>query len=142
MRFLKRNSYIILLILLVFLLLASCDLNKKQAYYADKNNYITVIGTVSYIKEDENQSVLYIGVDDMSVELSDNCFKVVGENLTCIYENIYNKPIQIGDTLVFTTAPRYFGDGYIMPIVSITRGNTVLLEFDEGVENLLNWLDS
>ena len=40
----------------------------------------------------------------------------------------------------FMTAPRYFGDGYIMPIVEISVDGEELLSFEEGYENLLEWL--
>ena len=32
---------------------------------------------------------------------------------------------------------KYFGDGYSMPIVSISVNGEVLLSFDEGFENLM-----
>ena len=37
----------------------------------------------------------------------------------------------------FVSAPEYFGDGYVMPIVSLSIGDTCYLEFDEGLNNLL-----
>lgn len=125
-----------------FLMFASCDIKKEYEYYADNNNYISVVGTVSSINQAEDQSVLYLEFDNMSIQLSDNIFKVVGNNLSILQDNLNGKELQIGDTLAFVTAPRYFGDGYVMPIVSIKRDDLVLLEFEEGVNNFLRWIDS
>ena len=52
----------------------------------------------------------------------------------------YPAEIQLGTTVSFMTAPRYFGDGYIMPIVEISVDGEELLSFEEGYENLLEWL--
>jgi hypothetical protein len=56
--------------------------------------------------------------------LSDNCFKLVGENLRTVQKNLDGKDFKLGDQLEFVTAPRYFGDGYVMPIVSLVYGET------------------
>ena len=38
------------------------------------------------------------------------------------------------------TAPKCFGDGYVMPIVAVSVDGEVLLEFEEGFENFLEHL--
>lgn len=142
MKFNKNYCIAIVLTLISLLLFASCDSKKKYNYYADKDNYISVVGTVSYIKQSEDAAILYLEFDNMSVQLSDNFFKVVGDNYIILQECMMSSGIHLGDQLEFVTAPRYFGDGYVMPIVSICREETVLLELQDGVENLLRWLDS
>ena len=69
----------VLLLFMIALTLISCGQKKTLAYYADTDNYITVTGTVSYAKLSEDASSLYLAFDDMSLQLSDNCFKVVGK---------------------------------------------------------------
>ena len=44
------------------------------------------------------------------------------------------------DEVVFITAPRHFGDGYVMPIVAISINGESLLDFNDGYANLMNWL--
>lgn len=127
------------LILLVAVLIVSCDAKEMYKYYADRDNYIRVTGTVSHVCPSEEFDALVIAFADMSVKLSDNNFKIVGGNWDIVQN--YDE-IQIGDRLEFVTAPRYFGDGYVMPIVSLKKDETTLLEFEVGVENLLNWLAS
>ena len=50
--------------------------------------------------------------------------------------------IKIGDRVVFSSAQRYFGDGYVMPIVQLDVNGEELLSFEEGYHNLLSWLKS
>lgn len=56
-------------------------------------------------------------------------------------KNNIDEQIKIGDTIQFVTAPKYFGDGYVMPIVAISVDGEVLLEFEEGYANFLKWLE-
>ena len=142
MKCLKTYLVTILLVTLIILLFAACGSKKLYNYYSDKDNYISLTGTVSYINYSEDNDALYLEFDDMSIQLSDNYFKVVGNNLNILHENLNGGKIQIGDSIIFMTAPRYFGDGYVMPIVSATRDDTVLLSFEQGIENLLSWIDS
>ena len=71
----------------------------------------------------------------------DNSFKIVGENLLIVRQNGIDEKLEIGDQVTFVTAPRYFGDGYVMPIVEITVNEEELLSFEDGFANFLKWLD-
>lgn len=133
---------IVIIISLAFLMLVSCDRKEMIEYYAEKDNYVTITGTVSHVKLSEDSSALYLAFDDMSKQLSDNNFKVIGDNLIIVQDRLGDGTIQPGDKLVFITAPRYFGDGYVMPIVSIKKDGVELLSFEDGVNNLLAWLDT
>lgn len=133
--------YIAIIVSVAFLTLVSCDTKEMIEYYAEKSNYVSITGTVSYVKLSEDSSALYLAFDDMSRQLSDNCFKVIGNNLIILQDSLGEVKIQLGDKLEFITAPRYFGDGYVMPIVSIQKDGVELLSFEDGVNNLLAWLD-
>ena len=76
----------------------------------------------------------------MDEKLDDNCFKIVDENYSVIVRNGAKDSFEIGQQVTFTTAPKYFGNGYVMPIVKLSIDNEVLLDFETGYENLLNWL--
>lgn len=125
-------------IMLIFL--CSCDSHEKIKYYSQKENYISVIGTVSNIKYNENSAALYVDFSELSPVLDDTCFKIVGENLEILKTKKIDDKLRIGEQITFITAPKYFGDGYIMPIVAIAICGESLLDFDEGYNNLLNWL--
>lgn len=76
----------------------------------------------------------------MSLQLSDNCFKVVGNNLKSLQKELGDDMIKVGDQIEFVTAPKYFGDGYVMPIVAMKRDSVELLSYDDGVRELIVWL--
>ena len=128
-----------LCILLAFL--CSCQSHQdKIRYYSEKENYISVTGIVQHIKYSEDSSELYIGFSELSPVLDDDCFKIVGNNLKIVQNSKIDEKLKIDDEISFITAPKYYGDGYVMPIVAITINGEELLEFDEGYENLIDWL--
>ena len=52
----------------------------------------------------------------------------------------YDEHIQVGKTATFVTAAKYYGNGYVMPIVSLSIDNQHILEYEIGFPSLLNWL--
>ena len=138
----KKIRLSAMFLLAVSFLMVSCSSRKEYMYYADRENYICITGTVCHVLLSENETELFIAFDNMSCQLSDNCFKLAGENLRTVQKNLDGKDLALGDQLEFITAPRYFGDGYVMPIVSLVYGETELLAFEEGVDNLLTWINS
>jgi len=125
-------------VMLVFF--CSCQSSEKVRYYSQKGNYISVTGTVSSIKYNEDSTVLYIDFSELYPVLDDVCFKIVGENLKIAQANKIDDKLKIGEQVTFITAPKYFGDGYVMPIVAISISRENLLEFEDGYRNLLDWL--
>ena len=113
---------------------------KLVKYYSQKEKYITVTGTVSHIKYNDDDSELYIGFSELDPILNDTSFKIVGDNLKIVRSNHIDDKLVLGAKVSFVTAPKYFGDGYVMPIVSITIDEDNLLEFEDGYHNLLDWL--
>ena len=138
----KRNSLpkSIMIIISICILLCSCNSVGRIEYYTQKENYISVTGTISSIKYNEEATALYIDFSDLSPVLDDTCFKIVGKNLETVKSNRIDDKLKIGEQIIFITAPKYFGDGYVMPIVSISISGENLLGFEEGYENLIDWL--
>ena len=136
----KRAALAIsLLCLLVFS--TSCTARKMKDYYSQKSNYVNATGIVTHISYNEDRSALYLGFSDLNPQFDDNSFKIVGDNLPIVQQHGIDEKIEIGDQVDFITASRYFGDGYVMPIVEISINEEELLSFEEGVPNLLKWLD-
>ena len=117
--------------------MTGCLKRKQREYYHVQDNYVSVTGTVCHMQYNDEETALHLAFEDMSVEFSDNNFKLEGENLTLVRERGIDEKIAIGDTVTFVSAPRYVGDGYDMPIVAMETADTVLLAFDEGYENLM-----
>ena len=130
----------LLSILCITVCLSACSLEKERQYYSEPDNYITATGTVTHIKYNEEKDALYLGLEQMSYKFSDNSFKIVGKNLIIAQENGLDQKLQEGKQIEFISAPRYFGDGYVMPIVGLTVDGEVLLTFEQGYSNWLEWL--
>lgn len=131
----------ILIVICAFVLLSACDSKNKLDYYSQKDNYVNVVGTVTYIHYNEHYDALYFNFSDLNQKFDDSCFKIVGDNLSIALDNGIDQKIGVGSQVEFITAPKYFGDGYVMPIVSISVEGEVLLKFEEGFSNLLKWLE-
>jgi hypothetical protein len=110
-----------------------------REYYSDKDNYVVATGVVKHIKY--YNGALYLGFSNLEPHMSDNSFKSVGENLVTVQTNGIDNKLKMGDHIEFVTAPEYFGDGYVMPIVEITVNGEKLLDFEEGFVNLHKWLE-
>ena len=130
----------IFLILFLLMNLTSCFKYEARIYYRDKDNYVNATGVVSHMKYSEEGTALYFGFDNLSPKFDDNAFKIEGDNLKVVQDNGIDEKIKIGDEVSFMSAPKYFGDGYIMPIMAISIGDDVLLEFEQGYENYMNFL--
>ncbi len=139
-RMIFKNITIILCTLCLFIHLTSCIAPGKLAYYSDTKNYVSAVGTITHIAYNKDSTELYLGFSELNPTFDDTCFKIVGNNLSIVQSRGIDDKIKIGDRIEFVTAPKYFGDGYVMPIVALTVKGESLLEFEDGYTNLLNWL--
>lgn len=137
---LQKLLVIITTTCVILMVLCSCNSSERIKYYSQTGNYISITGTVSSVKYSKDYKVLYIDLSESSPVLDDTCFKIVGENLTIVQTNGIDDKLKLGEQVTITTAPKYFGDGYVMPIVAISIGGEKLLDFNEGYNNFLDWL--
>ena len=131
----------IILLLNIMVFFNSCTKQIMNEYYSQKSNYVNASGIVAHISYNNDKSALYLGFSDLNPRFDDDSFKIVGDNLLIAQNNGVDKKIRIGDRVDFITAPRYFGDGYVFPIVGLSINNDELLNFENGFYNLLKWLD-
>ena len=122
-------------------LLTSCLSIRYRIYYPVKDNYIEVSGVVIHMKYSDDHTELCIAFSDMDRKLDDRSFEIVGENLRTVEKNGIDDKIKIGDRVTFVTAPKYFWDGYVMPIVAISANGESLLDFDEGFKNFMDYMN-
>ena len=132
----KRFSALILCVMFLFTGCTEVDVQ----YYADRSNYVTVTGTVSHIQYDDDVTALYIGIEECPEGFSDTAFKLVGDGLSAAQKNGIDDALQLGSEITLIAAPRYFGDGYVVPLAAIEVDGAWFLEFDEGYTALMNWL--
>lgn len=139
----KTYNKILLSLILIFctLFATSCanSSNQKIKYYSNSENYVEVTGTINYVLFDDENEILYLGFSDLSEKFDDDCFKIVENNYSIILSGAEER-IQVGKTATFVTAPKYFGDGYVMPIVALSIDDCRLLEYEIGIKNFLDWL--
>lgn len=132
-----RYILVMSLVTACMICLTSCYQRREHEYYANENNFITVTAQVYFINED-NENAVYLAFSNLPEDFSDDCFKIIRENWEIIRQNGGDECLQIGDEVTFVTAPRYFGDGYVMPIVAVTCNGECLLEYEQGYENLIS----
>lgn len=126
-------------ITLLVVLLSGCNIsNQKLAKkmiekYSDNQNYVTLTGEV--IEFNENNVII------KCEELNDY---ISYEDELCDYY-IYSDQfveLQVGDEIQFTTVPFHFYNGHKLPIVELKINENTFLSFDEGKENLIDWVNT
>jgi len=136
----KNKIFIIISLLFLSIISSGCN-NDMKAYYHDESNYVIATGTISHISNNEEIGAIYFEFMDLTPVFDDTCFKIVGDNYRYVIDEGIMASVQIGQEVEFCTSPKYFGDGYVMPIVSFSVGEDVLLEYEVGMSNFLSWLD-
>ena len=115
---------------------------KMQEYYEDKANYVTATGRVTHLASSDDGKTFYLGFsEELTPEFDDTTFKIVGKNVDIAKKNKIWKYVKEGETVEFVTAPKYWGDGYCMPIVALSVNGEEILGFEDGYDNLQEWLE-
>ena len=132
------KKFTILVIFLLVTFLFGCNIsNQKLAKkmiekYSDNQNYVTLTGEV--IEFNENNVII------KCEELNDY---ISYEDELCNYY-IYSDQfveLQVGEEIQFTTVTFHFYNGHKLPIVELKIDENTLLSFEEGKENLLDWVN-
>lgn len=131
-----RKTWLILMILILMFSLTGCYHSREKKYYSDTSNYITEEAIVKNIIFDKENNIIYFWLSEIDEAYQDSTFKIEGQSVNIVLNNNIFEKIKVGSEITYTSAPRYFGDGYCMPIVAIYIAGEELLNFDEGFENL------
>ena len=138
------------LLIFVILFLSSCDVfgEKKRRrmveYYSNDEHYAELSGTVVSINEDPYKEELELYINNLQVlsEIHDfpDYEDTYEENFCLVYYKEISFDINMGDEIVFTSAPGSFYNGHNKPIVALKRGEEILLTFEDGKEAYLDWI--
>ena len=109
----------------------------EKEYYMDINNYITEEAVVDTITYDKKLEYIGIRLSEISDAYQGERFIIEGENLELVLANGILEKIEPNSVIEFTSAPAFFGNGYLMPIVQLSIDGETLLSFEEGYANLL-----
>ena len=131
-----KSLTLVLILTILVVSITGCFRYKEKVYYSDKENFISATGTVTHMKSYDKTQELFIAFSDLSNHFEDNSFCISYENLQSINGNIWDL-VHLGDTIEFVSAPKVFGDGYSLPIVSLTVNGKVILDFETGWKNLM-----
>ncbi len=141
------KKILILFLCLSFLfILTSCDYNKPLRermlkYYGCDDNYVKLTGEIKSLKHYEESDALYLEISIIDGEDKVDTDFYTGY-ATFSFENWskYQCELAVGDVITFTSAPDYFYDGHTKPIIHLEKDNQVLLSFEEGKNNYLEWI--
>jgi hypothetical protein len=131
----------IALLLITALCMTSCAIfeaswdAKAEKYYSDQANFVERCAVITHIQQSD-EGKIYITVEQLD-GFSDVNFKLDSVSSKIAKDNGFLTEVKVGDEIMFASAPRYFGDGYVYPVVSLSKGDKVYLSFDVGYENLM-----
>ena len=133
-----RKLIALLINFVCVLVFTSCDINaplrnKMLDYYSNNQNYVTLVGEVIEIDE----SFVVIKCE----ELMDYINYETELSSYCIYSETLLE-LKVGEQIEFTTVPFHFYNGHILPIVELQVNGNALLSFEEGKDNLIDWVNS
>ena len=142
----KKDS-VSLFCLFLILILSACDFNaplrnKMLDFYNQNSNYVQLTGVVMKMECLEELDQLRIGVKILT---ENHSFSSVVENeyvdFVIVNWSVNSFELKINDTIDFTSAPFYFYNGHIYPIVEIKKDGQEYLSFHEGKDNYLKWIN-
>ena len=110
---------------------------REYHYYSDESNFVEVTAKITFLSWDNYNQVLAINFADLPEGFSTNDLYIEDNNYEILLENNATEYLEVGDYVTFITAPRYFGDGYMVPIVELRYDAQIYLAYEEGYENLL-----
>ena len=125
--------------------LICCDYNKPLrekmlSYYEQDANYEVMNGKIKSLRYIEKQDKLLLQIE----VLSDNQVSYNQSKSYCDFVLVnwsyYEIELKVDDEITFTSAPMYFYNGYVLPIIHIELNQVQLLSFAEGKENYIDWI--
>ena len=101
--------------------------------YSNNQNYVALSGLI--VEFNENNVI--INCEELKTYIT-------YEDEICDYY-IYSERIidlNVGDTIDFMTVPFHFYNGHKLPIVELKIRGKTLLAFDDGKNNLIDWVNT
>ena len=140
-----RKAISIVLLLVMLFLLFSCDFNaslrnRMLEYYSDDSNYSELRGIISSFEQKAHSKEwrFYIRITS-----ENHGFPILTNGEQSFQLNYYSEESQalsVGDEVVFISAPMHFYNGHDLPIVAIKKDDEILLDFEGGKADYLEWI--
>ena len=141
-----KRILVLFVSLFCFFNMISCDFNaplrsKMLDYYGQDKNYIELSGIIKGITYRKNNELI-IEVDLLNgTEIFSHNHETELSEFVLVNWSTYDFSFALSDTIIFSSAPMYFYNGHILPIVHIEKEGVVLLTIEKGKESYLNWIE-
>lgn len=141
-----KKIFLVVLVITLFILTA-CSINaplknKMLNYYSDNNVYSQLYGEITSVEYFEDAKEIVVEIDILT---QGHSFPLNPETGLCEFSVVNISAdildISVGDEIEFTSAPMYFYNGHRLPIVSLSRGNKSIVEFEVGKEKYIRWIN-
>lgn len=136
----KKIAYALLsifaLLLMIILLIGYATSNQRLAKkmiekYSDNQNYVALSGEIIEL----NEYYVTIKCEELNEYISYQ--SELCDFYVCSKQII---KLSVGDQIDFVTVPFHFYNGHKLPIVELKIDGNTLLAFEEGKENLIDWV--
>lgn len=136
-KFIKKNKFLLIYtiaVLTIIVGLVSTFSNSFNELF-DSYNLITLDVTVKELEVDTNYAML-------TFEEYPDCDYILSEdNYFVVSANGFNEKVKVGSKVVIRTFPMYTESFTLIPIVSITVDDEILLDEEIGYENFLKMFE-
>ena len=111
-----------------------------KKYYRDKSNFKEYTAIVEGYGDFWNESnMIYLDIGSSGGDLQTSSIYLFGENANIARKNQIWDVIRIGSEITFSASNAIFYDGYLIPMIALSCQGEVLLEFDQGQKNQIDW---
>lgn len=134
----SMRKFIVLILIVVLLGITGCQHpNKKEMLEIYENNetYITLEGEIVELHCTNSTNFILIKCEELKQYISN-------EEDICMYQIFSEQDMElsVGDVILFTTSKVRFDNTNWLPIVAITKNDVIILEFEDGKKNLIDWV--
>ncbi len=138
-----KKLCIFILIFIVLINFVSCILNTPLRnsmvdYYKCESNYEKFNGIIASINNSRDGIVLEVTILDLQHNYPLNTNGNQEFLLINSIEENFN--LEIKEEVTLISAPKFFYNGHILPVVYLEKNGEVLLEYTVGKECYLNWI--
>jgi hypothetical protein len=143
-----KKTVFLLVVTICILSLIGCDFdaplrNKMLPYYENDQSYGKLEGIILSVEYSKDLDELFLKIiaDGTNPEFEERSRTEGYMRFVLVHWSEYAFPLEEGDTVVFTSAPMYFYNGHVWPIVQLEKEGIEYLSLFEGKANYLRWIE-
>lgn len=139
-----KRIFCLAIIFALFLTSCSIAVNREKRVRLEicnnDENYITLTGKVVGVEIQSPQSLMNVVIECDELK---TYFPNATDTHTFLIHSASHLDLEVGDTIEFTTVRKWSSNKRLtnLPIVAISKNNENILSFQEGKQNLINWIN-